>query len=88
MNYHDPVPFYMGRLEKCHQSEQDLCSFLSRLKEDVALQQQISQANNEDHVVAIALSEGFVLDKEKFWLYESKDFKRCVERRGFYSKQQ
>ncbi len=87
MNYHEPVPFYMGRLEKCQQSEQDLCAFLSRLKQDQFLQQQISQANNEDHVVAIALSEGFVLDKEKFWLYESKDYKRCVERRGFYSKQ-
>ena len=63
------------------------CSFLARLKHDEALQHQISQANNEDHVVEIALSKGFVLDKEKFWLYESKDFKRCVERRGFYSKQ-
>ncbi|WP_186538720.1 Nif11-like leader peptide family natural product precursor [Synechococcus sp. BIOS-E4-1] len=87
MNHHDPVPFYMGRLKKCQQSEQDLCAFLSRLKQDDALQHQISKANNEDHVVAIALSEGFVLDKEKFWLYESKYFKRRVERRGFYSKQ-
>ena len=43
-------------------------------------------ANNEDHVVAIALAEGFVLDKEKFWLFESNDFKRHVERRGFYIK--
>ena len=87
MNHYDPVPFYMGRLKKCQQSEQDLCSFLARLKHDEGLQHQISQANNEDHVVEIALSKGFVLDKEKFWLYESKDFKRCVERRGFYSKQ-
>ena len=76
----------MARFQHCQQSEQDLCSFLSRLKDDATLRQKISKANNEDHVVAIALAEGFVLDKEKFWLYESKDFKRCVERRGFYSK--
>ncbi|QNI59781.1 nif11-like leader peptide domain protein [Synechococcus sp. BIOS-U3-1] len=76
----------MGRFKQCQQSEQDLCSFLSRLKEDQSLQQKVSTANNEDHVIAIALAEGFVLDKEKFWLYESKDFKRYVERRGFYSK--
>ena len=86
MKSHDPVPFYMGRFKQCQQSEQDLCSFLSRLKGDKVLQQKISTANNEDHVVAIAYAEGFVLDKEKFWLYESKDFKRYVERRGFYSK--
>jgi len=83
---HNSVPFYMGRFKQCQQSEQDLCSFLSRLKEDQSLQQKVSTANNEDHVIAIALAEGFVLDKEKFWLYESKDFKRYVERRGFYSK--
>tara|TARA_B100000073_G_scaffold20138_1_gene16005 strand:+ start:2205 stop:2438 length:234 start_codon:yes stop_codon:yes gene_type:complete len=76
----------MGRFQQYQQSEQDLCSFLSRLKVDATLQQKIRKANNEDHVVAIALAEGYVLDKEKFWLYESKDFKRCVERRGFYSK--
>ena len=86
MNTHEAVPFYMGRFQQCQQSEQDLCSFLSRLKDDATLRQKISKANNEDHVVAIALAEGFVLDKEKFWLYESKCFKRCVERRGFYSK--
>ena len=76
----------MARFQQSQQSEQDLCSFLSRLKDDATLRQKISKANNEDHVVAIALAEGLVLDKEKFWLYESKDFKRCVERRGFYSK--
>ena len=86
MTPYETVPFYMGRFQQCQQSEQDLCSFLSKLKDDSILQQKISQANNEDHVVAIALAEGFVLDKEKFWLYESKGFKRCVERRGFYSK--
>ena len=87
MNSRETMPFYMGRFQQCRQSEQDLCAFLSRLKDDATLQQKIAQANNEDHVVAIALAEGFVLDKEKFWLYESKRFKRCVERRGFYSKQ-
>ena len=66
--------------------EQDLCSFLARLKEDVALQEKVSRANNEDHVMEIAFAEGFVLDKEKFWLYEAKDFKRRDERRAFYSK--
>ena len=76
----------MARFQQCQQSEQDLSSFLSMLKDDAILRQKISKANNEDHVVAIALAEGLVLDKEKFWLYESKDFKRCVERRGFYSK--
>ena len=86
MNSKDSAPFYMGRFQKCQKTEQDLCSFLSRLKKDVILQQKVSKANNEDHVVAIALAEGFVLDKEKFWLYEAKDFKRRVERRGFYLK--
>mgnify|MGYP001401896873 FL=1 len=86
MNSGKTAPFYMARFQQCQQSEQDLCSFLSRLKDDATLQQKISTANNEDHVVAIALAEGFVLDREKFWLYESKDFKRCIERRGFYSK--
>ena len=86
MTSYETVPFYMGRFQQCQQSEQDLCSFLSKLKDDTTLQQKISKANNEDHVVMIALTEGFVLDKEKFWLYETKDFKRCVERRGFYSK--
>ena len=78
MNSREPMPFYMGRFQQCQQSEQDLCSFLSRLKDDATLRQKISKANNEDHVVAIALAEGFVLDKEKFWLYESKDFKNCI----------
>ena len=86
MNSCETMPFYMGRFQQCQQSEKDLCSFLSRLKDDVTLRQKISKANNEDHVVAIALAEGFVLDKEKFWLHESQDFKRYVERRGFYSK--
>ena len=86
MSSYETAPFYMARFQQCQQSEQDLCSFLSRLKDDTTLRQKISKANNEDHVVAIALAEGFVLDTEKFWLYESKDFKRCVERRGFYSK--
>ena len=86
MNSNDSVPFYMGRFQKCQKIEQDLCSFLARLKEDVALQQKVSRANNEDHVMEIAFAEGFVLDKEKFWLYEAKNFKRCVERRGFYSR--
>ena len=86
MKSHDPVHFYMGRFKQCQQSEQDLCAFLSRLKGDKVLPQKISPANNDAPVVAIAYAEGFVLDKEKFWLYESKDFKRCVERRGFYAK--
>ena len=86
MSSYETAPFYMARFQQSQQSEQDLCSFLSRLKDDATLRQKISKANNEDHVVAIALAEGFVLDTEKFWLYESKDFKRCVERRGFYSK--
>ena len=86
MNSQAPAPFYMDRFQKCQKSEQDLCSFLSRLKEDKILQQKVCKANNEDHVLAIALAEGLVLDKEKFWLYEAKDFKRRVERRGFYSK--
>ena len=86
MSSYETAPFYMARFQQSQQSEQDLCSFLSRLKDDATLRQKISKANNEDHVVAIALAEGLVLDKEKFWLYESKDFKRCVERRGFYSK--
>ncbi len=86
MSSYETSSFYMARFQHCQQSEQDLCTFLSRLKDDATLRQKISKANNEDHVVAIALAEGLVLDKEKFWLYESKDFKRCVERRGFYSK--
>ena len=86
MSSYETSSFYMPRFQQCQQSEQDLSTFLSRLKDDATLQQKISTANNEDHVVAIALAEGFVLDKEKFWLYESKCFKRCVERRGFYSK--
>ena len=86
MSSYETSSFYMARFQQCQQSEQDLCTFLSRLKDDATLQQKISTANNEDHVVAIALAEGFVLDREKFWLYESKDFKRCIERRGFYSK--
>ena len=86
MSSYETPSFYMARFQQCQQSEQDLCTFLSRLKDDATLRQKISKANNEDHVVAIALAEGLVLDKEKFWLYESKDFKRCVERRGFYSK--
>lgn len=81
-----PVPFYMGRIRKRQQCEQDLSSFLSRVRDDMTLQQKISKANNEDHVIEIALAEGFVLDKETFWLYETRDFKRCVERRGFYAK--
>ena len=86
MSSYETSSFYMARFQQCQQSEQDLSTFLSRLKDDATLRQKISKANNEDHVVAIALAEGFVLDTEKFWLYESKDFKRCVERRGFYSK--
>jgi len=88
MNQQSQLPFYMGRLRDCQQAEKDLCFFLARLKNDHVLQQKISMANSEDHVVAIALAEGFVLDKEKFWLFESNDFKRHVERRGFYTKKQ
>ena len=86
MHQQYPVPLYVGRFRQCEQFEQDLTAFLARLKKDGILKHKINKANNEDHVVQIAKDEGFSLDKESFWLYESKDFKRHVARRGFYAK--
>ena len=86
MHQQYPVPLYVGRFRQCEQFEQDLTAFLARLKKDGILKHKINKANNEDHVVQIAKDEGFSLDKQSFWLYESKDFKRHVARRGFYAK--